>query len=189
MTSRKQQLQKQQRQQQLIASVCITFISVMYIGVYAGWQALFGAQPERSVAATYVTKVVPGPAPAAEPIFIPDYQLPSAQSGFAPVIYRVPTFQPVVFLTIDDCVFRHPEALALLKENHIKATLFLVNDIIAADPGYFANLAQGTGSVIENHTVDHKLLTHLNYDQQKQEICGNAEGFAKQFGKRPRLFR
>src|ERR1044072_487174 len=55
----------------------------------------------------------------------PDYTIPPVRNGLAPVISRIPTRQPIVFLGIDDGVYRKSFQLELMKRHNIKATLFL----------------------------------------------------------------
>ncbi len=41
--------------------------------------------------------------------FIPDFKLPPVQNGLAPVLTKIETKHPVVFLTIDDGITRTPK--------------------------------------------------------------------------------
>jgi peptidoglycan/xylan/chitin deacetylase (PgdA/CDA1 family) len=126
---------------------------------------------------------------AITPIPANDYTIPAISNGLAPVLSRIPTAEPVVFLGIDDGIYQEPTAAALMKANNVKASLFLVYRFIKTNPSYFADLSARTGSMIENHTYDHSWLTSLNYDQQKQEICSNADIFTQWFGRRPIIMR
>jgi peptidoglycan/xylan/chitin deacetylase (PgdA/CDA1 family) len=106
----------------------------------------------------------------------------------SPVWVKVPTTQPVAFLTIDDGMVRHPMALPLLKASGIRVTLFLTLNYAERDPDYFRAL-QNAGAVIENHTITHTSLRGKSYEFQKHEICYTADRFAQLFGHRPTLFR
>jgi peptidoglycan/xylan/chitin deacetylase (PgdA/CDA1 family) len=106
----------------------------------------------------------------------------------SPLWFKVPTTQPVAFLTIDDGALQHPMALPLLKASGIRVTLFLTLNYAKANPAYFKAL-QDAGAVIENHTIDHASLKGKSYDFQKHEICYTADKFAEMFGRRPTLFR
>jgi peptidoglycan/xylan/chitin deacetylase (PgdA/CDA1 family) len=108
--------------------------------------------------------------------------------ALAPVVSRIPTAQPVAFITIDDGQVRRPEATALLKAAGVPTSLFLISSVAAADPGYFAGL-QKEGAVIESHTLTHTSLRGLSYARQKQEICGSTDRLGQLFGRRPVLFR
>ena len=118
-----------------------------------------------------------------------DYTISPTIDGTMPVISRIPTTEKVAFLTIDDGIVTNPSDLQLMQATNVKATFFLVYRFIHTDYSFFDNLATQTGSDIENHTYDHFLLTNLNYDQQKLDICKNADVFNTWFGKRPVLLR
>lgn len=122
--------------------------------------------------------------------FIPDFKLPPAQDGLAPVITRIDTHHPVVFLTIDDGVTRTPEMVRLMTEYDYPASIFLARTFVQADPAFFKQFA-AQGSLVENHTVSHNvnMASELDYGQQLAEITG-MQGYAQQqYGRRPTLFR
>lgn len=109
-----------------------------------------------------------------------------AEPGIAPVITRVETTDPVVFLTIDDGFTRLPEGLAAFEQLDMPASLFLVNSPIEEDPEYFRAFP---GTLIESHTRTHAHLPGLSQAQQEAEICGNADTIERTYGRRPVLFR
>lgn len=120
---------------------------------------------------------------------VPDYTIPPAEEGMAPVIYRIPTTLPVVYLGIDDGANKMQQEVDLLAKNHIKATLFLSDLFIASDPDFFKALT-AQGSVVENHTLSHNTkMQDEPYEYQKQEICGMADHIEHYYGRRPTLFR
>lgn len=108
--------------------------------------------------------------------------------GVTPVIYKIPTEKPVVFVTIDDGWIQTPENLAWLKRHRLPFSLFLTDNGIKNNYGYYKQL-QAAGMVIEDHTVAHPNLTKLNLAQQKAEICSAADTFQTVYGQRPSLFR
>jgi peptidoglycan/xylan/chitin deacetylase (PgdA/CDA1 family) len=114
--------------------------------------------------------------------------LPAPQSGLAGVTYRVPTSEPVIFITIDDGVYPSEAALWLMQSHRAVASLFLNDASIRTHYDYFKRW-QAAGSTIQNHTVDHTMLTKLPLASQKTEICDNASRFERAFGARPTLFR
>lgn len=118
-----------------------------------------------------------------------DYTIPPVTNGAVPVIRKIPTTEKVAFLTIDDGIVTNPSDAQLMQAADARATFFLVYRFINTDASFFQNLASSTGSDIENHTYDHYLLTNLTYDQQKEDICKNADVFTGWFGKRPVLLR
>jgi peptidoglycan/xylan/chitin deacetylase (PgdA/CDA1 family) len=123
-----------------------------------------------------------GPAPVPEPMLLPH------SSGQAPLISRIPTTLPVAFLTIDDGIWKVPDAIPLLRAAGIPVTLFLTINDISDDPGYFARL-QAAGAVIESHTVTHPDLRKLGYGQQVYEICHATDVLGQWYGRRPVFFR
>lgn len=127
------------------------------------------------------------PLPQRKPIK-PDYAIPPVANGLAPLVTYIPTKQPVVFLTIDDGANKQPFELHMLRASHTRATLFLADLFIAENPGFFKPFMK-SGMPIENHSISHEPLTALTYDQQKQEICGEANRLQQQFGRRPIFFR
>ncbi|MEU7904667.1 polysaccharide deacetylase family protein [Actinoplanes sp. NPDC049118] len=121
------------------------------------------------------------PAPPPRPITLP-------KSGSVPYLSRIPTDQPVAFLTIDDGFVRSPEAPKLLAAARVPVTLFLTTDAIRDDEPYFARLQQH-GAVIEAHTITHTELRGRPYAFQRREICGSADRLGDRYGRRPVLFR
>lgn len=104
----------------------------------------------------------------------------------APVISRVETNDPVVFLTMDDGLTRLPEGLRAFREMGVPASLFLVDGPIEADPEYFRSMP---GTLVESHTQSHASLPGLSQQRQQEEICGNANLIERTYGRRPVLFR
>lgn len=123
-----------------------------------------------------------------EPI-VDDYAIPPAEDGLAPVLSTIPTTQPVVFLGIDDGAFRDPSVVALMREQHIHASLFLADSFLGGDYAFFKQLTE-LGSVVEPHTLRHDTnMAVKSYEYQKAEICGMADIVEQQYGRRPTLFR
>ncbi|HEY8754496.1 MAG TPA: polysaccharide deacetylase family protein [Arthrobacter sp.] len=122
--------------------------------------------------------------------FIPDVGLPPVQNGLAPVITRIPTKNPVVFLTIDDGGTKNPEMAALMTQYDYPATIFLAQMFVKDNPAFFKQF-NAQGSLIENHTISHNLnmVRDLNYNQQLAEINAMQAFCQEQYGRRPTLFR
>jgi peptidoglycan/xylan/chitin deacetylase (PgdA/CDA1 family) len=111
--------------------------------------------------------------------------LPSTP-GVAPVVTRVETTDPVVFLTIDDGHTRDPEVLAAFEEVGVPASLFLVDGPVEVDAEFFRSMPY---TLVEGHTRTHPDLRTLSEEAQRAEICGNADTLERAFGRRPVLFR
>jgi peptidoglycan/xylan/chitin deacetylase (PgdA/CDA1 family) len=109
-----------------------------------------------------------------------------AVTDLAPVITRVPTDDPVVFLTIDDGLTRHPEGLEEFRRLGIPASLFLVDGPVQQDPDYFGAMPR---TLVEAHSKTHANMVDLSEAEQQAEICGNADVIEQAYGRRPLLFR
>ena len=167
--------------QHALTAACVVFLTLLYFAVYV--RATQAAHVNLSHAAP------PSPATSSRLSYAPDIAPPPVQDGRAPVLSRIHTSQPVVFLTIDDGVDRAPDAAGVLRDHGVPASLFLVEHYAKRAPPYFADIVAQSGSVIEDHTLDHPDMSRLPYDQQKHQICETADSFAHTFGRRPTLFR
>jgi peptidoglycan-N-acetylglucosamine deacetylase len=131
------------------------------------------------------------PDPARRPVrFKPDFTLPPVQNGLAPVITKIETKHPVVFLTIDDGAVKKPEMVRLMAEYDYPASIFLTKDFVKENPTFFKNfIAQG--SLVENHTIHHNInmVTQMGYAEQLAEMNAMQDYAQQQFGRRPTLFR
>ncbi len=168
--------------QLVLAAVCVVLLSLVYLAGYVVVTELLRAPAPQLPQHTHVSRI-------AKMAYAPDVLPPSVQDGKAPVIYRIDTGLPVVFLTIDDGVDRALEAAQTLRDMQVPASLFLVEHYVQRDPGYFANVAAMSGSVIENHTLDHREMPKLSLADQRREICETSQSFERTYGVRPTLFR
>lgn len=108
--------------------------------------------------------------------------------GPIPVVHRVPTTDPVVFITIDDGAFADEDALKLIGEHRIPVTLFLNQSYFVKDAHYFRRL-QDAGAVLGAHTSTHAELRGRDAAFQHAEICDMVAEFRDRFGRAPTLFR
>lgn len=163
---------------------------VLCIGVGAGAGVyvanyLFAQAPEPIPPSVSVPRR-PSKAPV---VSEPDAVIPPIVDGMVPEIQRLETKQPVAFLTIDDGGVRQPEFPQYLRQNNLKATLFLANAFIEKDPKYFRAFVRD-GHVIENHTLGHDLaMSTKPIAYQQQQICGMSDQLVEYYGRRPALFR
>jgi peptidoglycan/xylan/chitin deacetylase (PgdA/CDA1 family) len=121
------------------------------------------------------------PPPTAVPV-------PLAGGPRAMWLSRVPTDQPVAFITIDDGWIKLPEAVARVRAARVPVTLFLTVNAIRDAPAYFNGFRDG-GVGIQAHTVSHPRLKGKSYPFQHREVCGSADQLAGLYGRRPTLFR
>ena len=110
------------------------------------------------------------------------------EDGLPPVFTTIPTKEKIVFLTIDDGAEKDRAFLRMMSELRIPYTVFLTDEEIKDDYGYFKKM-QGRGVTLNNHTLSHPYLPGLSYTEQKREICGMQEVMERRYGKRPVLFR
>jgi Polysaccharide deacetylase len=117
-----------------------------------------------------------------------DAPLPAAAEGLAPVVSRIPTTQPVIFLGIDDGIVKDPKVQQLIVSKRLPVTLFLTLNFVKNDYAYFKPMIDA-GATVEDHTVSHPNLKTLSYAAQKQQFCPTADAYAQAFGRRPLLGR
>ncbi len=108
--------------------------------------------------------------------------------GPIPVLHRIPTTDPVVFLTIDDGAYPDQLALELIRDHKIPVTMFLNQNMFRANSAYFQQL-QAAGAVIGTHTSTHPNLRGKDAAFQHAEICDMNAQFNELFGHMPTLFR
>lgn len=126
------------------------------------------------------------------PLFTPPYAYGTPQAtappitdGLVPVVNRIPTDKPYVFITIDDGSVKHPKALEMMTKAGVRPSLFLNTKHMEGHRDYFKALP----APVHSHTANHPNLPGKGYDFQKHEICSNADFIAADYGKRPTLFR
>lgn len=122
----------------------------------------------------------PPPPPAVKPI--------RTGNGQIPVVSDIPTDQKIVFLTFDDGAEKDPKFVAMMRDLKIPFTMFLTDDIIKSDYGFFRPL-QALGNSIQNHTLSHPDLHGRTLAQQKHEICVQQHKLTQEYGTAPGLFR
>ena len=128
--------------------------------------------------------------PSLDPVAPPaDVSIPASTDGLPPVVHRITTTDPVVFITIDDGYTKDPAVVELLRARHIPVTPFLAQAAIVSGHPYFNLIQDAGGQTVQDHSVTHPFLTKLPYAKQKAEICGAADQYTTWFGTRPWLFR
>ncbi|CCH34277.1 polysaccharide deacetylase family protein [Actinosynnema sp. NPDC047251] len=149
-----------------------------------------------TVTTTTPPTAVPGPGGVTVPVFQHPYRFGSAQAkvpaapdGLLPVVRRIETDKPYVFITIDDGAVRHPAALELMRSSNVRPSLFLNTKHVQDGPPFFKALQDQAHAKVHAHTATHPNLQGKGYEFQKQEICGNADYLEGQLGVRPTLFR
>jgi peptidoglycan/xylan/chitin deacetylase (PgdA/CDA1 family) len=108
--------------------------------------------------------------------------------GPIPVVHRVPTFDPVVFITIDDGVVQDPDVIEILRSRGVPVTQFLTLQYVKSNPAFFQQLQQ-IGGVVGNHSRSHENIPKLDAGSQQDQLCGTATELAGIFGAAPELYR
>ncbi|MDJ0340608.1 polysaccharide deacetylase family protein [Streptomyces sp. H10-C2] len=109
-------------------------------------------------------------------------------SGAPPVVSDIPTREKIVFVTFDDGAEKDPKFVTMMRELKVPFTMFLTDDIIRSDYGYFKPL-QELGNAIQNHTLSHPNLRTESESAQRHEICTQQTKLKAEYGTTPHLFR
>jgi peptidoglycan/xylan/chitin deacetylase (PgdA/CDA1 family) len=117
-----------------------------------------------------------------------DKPIKLTRTGTVPVFSSVPTTQKVVFITLDDGAEKDPKFVTMMQDLKVPFTMFLMNDTIKSDYGYFKPL-QALGNSIQNHTLHHPAMNTISEARQKEEVCGDQQIITSQYGTTPFLFR
>lgn len=175
----------------ITVAAAITFAAATLAGCASG-----PATPPAPHSSTVTVQGRPEPDAPPAPNFPQPYpfgqaqgQVPPTVDGKAPVIRRIPTDKPYVFITIDDGAVKDPGALQLIKDSGARPTLFLNEKYFKGHEDFFKQIQDQAGVPINNHTMTHPNLRGKPYDFQRQEICGDSDAVQAAFGKRPLLFR
>jgi peptidoglycan/xylan/chitin deacetylase (PgdA/CDA1 family) len=152
--------------------------------------------PTSSTPVPVVSAPNPAPAAAPPPAFTPPYpygvvqqKAPPVAGGVVPVVKRIPTDKPYVFITMDDGAVKDPAALRLIKESGGHPVLFLNQKYVQGHEPYFKAILDSTGAVLGDHTVNHPNLRGKPFELQRKEICEDADDLQRSLGQRPTLFR
>ncbi|WP_020663286.1 polysaccharide deacetylase family protein [Amycolatopsis benzoatilytica] len=143
--------------------------------------------PEQANQAPGASKPTTPPGPY--PFGTVQMKAPPIQDGKVPVIRKIQTDKPYVFITMDDGAVKDPSALNLIQQSGGHPVLFLNQRYVKGHEAYFKSILDSTGAVLGDHTVNHPNLKGKPLDFQKKEICDDADDFQKSLGVRPTLFR
>ncbi|MFZ4386624.1 MAG: polysaccharide deacetylase family protein [Chthoniobacterales bacterium] len=116
-------------------------------------------------------------------------QLP-AQSGERTYITAVPVDSPVIAMTFDDgpSAVLTPRLLDILKQRNIKATFFVLGQLVQEHPEIVAR-AIAEGHEVANHSWDHKALNKLGEGGLQHELADTSAEITKATGKPVTLMR
>ena len=118
----------------------------------------------------------------------------SAVGGSAPVraepVRRVNTEEKRIAITFDDGPNEEKtrEILAILAENDVKATFFVIGENAEAHPDRIREISEA-GHEIGNHTWSHRYLTQMSEKEIREEVGKTEELITRICGQRPVVFR
>jgi peptidoglycan/xylan/chitin deacetylase (PgdA/CDA1 family) len=177
-----------------VVGLAVALCAATAMAAGCGSEAGAPAQPSTVVSAPAQGRPEPdAPAPPSfnqpYPFGTPQANAPAVADGKAPVVKKIPTDKPYVFITMDDGAIQDPSALQLIKDSGAKPTLFLNSKYFKGHEKYFKDIQDQAGILIEDHTMTHPNLRGKPYEEQRKEICGDADAVQTAFGRRPLLFR
>ena len=105
------------------------------------------------------------------------------------VIDHVATEEPVVFLTVDDGSHLSRETNQYIRNLRIPITTFALPEQINRHRRRFVNLLRQTGMTFENHSQTHRIVSAMNYEDQRAEICAGNREVERVIRRRPAFFR
>jgi peptidoglycan/xylan/chitin deacetylase (PgdA/CDA1 family) len=169
----------------------VAALIVVTVLLLAGMSALHGSSHRAARRSTPPTTVPENDLnddrpPAPRPVATKQAAYPPGP--LTPLVSKIPTTEKVAYITIDDGVVRDPRVLAFEKREHLPITMFLVRWTANAGKTYW-NAMQAAGATVQDHTITHRSMRGLPYDQQNHEICSLPDEYKSWFGKRPVLFR
>jgi peptidoglycan/xylan/chitin deacetylase (PgdA/CDA1 family) len=105
------------------------------------------------------------------------------------VIDHVATNEPVVFLTVDDGSHLSRETNQYIRNFRIPITTFALPEQINRHRRRFVNLLRQTGMTFENHSQTHRIVSAMDYEDQRDEICAGNREVERVIRRRPVFFR
>lgn len=128
------------------------------------------------------------PAPGAMAMQTPQ-EIPAGTTDRS-YITAVPVDQPCIAITFDDgpSAVLTPRLLDILKQRHIKATFFVLGQLVQEHPEIVSR-AVAEGHEIGNHSWDHKALNKLGEGGLQHELADTSGEISKAAGKPVTLMR
>lgn len=115
------------------------------------------------------------------------YPLSATELPQAKVLYKIPTKDKVVFVTIDDGADKPADAATELERLQWPITSFILPTKVGTFTSWFSNL--GSRNDIASHTARHISLKGLSFEKQKKEICDGERRIKEKFGSTTGYFR
>ncbi|MEO8204589.1 MAG: polysaccharide deacetylase family protein [Chthoniobacterales bacterium] len=130
--------------------------------------------------------ITQNPNPTAAPVKAPLPAKPAPQYTYNSIY----TTEPVIAITFDDgpAAKLTPQLLDLLKEHNIKATFFVLGQMVEQNPDILRRAA-AEGHEIASHTWDHKALNRISAEAVASELSRTTQIITEVTGKKPTLMR
>lgn len=104
------------------------------------------------------------------------------------LIYSGPPAGNVFYITIDDGWYPNNDVLALMQQQHIPITTFLLSDAAATHVDFWKAFI-AAGGEIEDHTINHPFMTRLNAATQEMQWSVSAQRLHALLGVTPLIAR
>ena len=105
------------------------------------------------------------------------------------VIDHVKTKEPVLFVTVDDGSHLSRTTLRYIRNMQVPITTFALPEQLNRRRRRFVNLLRQTGMTFENHTQTHRIVSTMDYEGQRAEICAGSREVATIIRRTPTFFR
>ena len=103
-------------------------------------------------------------------------------------IFNGPPQDGVFYITIDDGWYPNNSVLALMQQQHIPITAFLLSDAAATHVDFWKSFL-AAGGEIEDHTINHPYMTRLNSAAEEAQWLGAAQRLNALLGVTPQIGR
>jgi peptidoglycan/xylan/chitin deacetylase (PgdA/CDA1 family) len=178
-----------------VAVPVVTAIAVLALGL-AGWRLLDGNGDTTTLAdvatpsgerSTTTETTVPTTTTVPEPSITVGAL--EAKGRPVPVVFRIGTFDPVVFITVDDGGIQRPELVDHVRRTGVPITMFLTERYTSGDGVDYFRQLQDLGATVQAHSITHTSLRGKPLEFQTKEVCQPVDSYERDYGVRPRYFR
>jgi peptidoglycan/xylan/chitin deacetylase (PgdA/CDA1 family) len=141
-------------------------------------------------AATFIAVSALGGEPAASPVQSPVEQTPAPAKQPIITFNSVHVDGPYIAMTFDDgpSATLTPKLLDLLAAHHIKATFFVLGELVAEHPEIVARAAR-EGHEVASHSWSHPNFAKMSQENVRSQLQRTDDAIKNAIGKRPTLLR
>tara|TARA_R110000850_G_scaffold8950_4_gene32947 strand:+ start:266 stop:1120 length:855 start_codon:yes stop_codon:yes gene_type:complete len=121
---------------------------------------------------------------------VPEVNIPGWTKLIDHTYFSIKTSEKVIAITFDDGpqVENTPRLLDMLKKRKVKATFYVVGDMVKHNPHLLRRMI-AEGHEIGNHTVSHGNLTRFSEEALRKELAAAHDMILKETGVAPRSMR